>query len=243
MALRGIDIRKRFGDAEILRGIDLHVERGTITTVIGPSGSGKSTLLRSLALLDPPDSGEVVLDDHRIVFPRQEPIPTQEVWPCLTVVFQQLFLWPHLTIRQNIFLPLRSRRIDESVERAEHVIQDLGIAAFADRFPNEVSVGQRQLGAIARALALEPRYLLLDEITSALDVEYVAMILERLKRLRASGVAILLVSHLIDFARQSADQIVFLDAGVVVDSGPPGILEAPGSDRLEKFLGLVLEAR
>jgi ABC-type polar amino acid transport system ATPase subunit len=243
MALVGIDIRKSYGDAEILRGIDLRVEPGTITTVIGPSGSGKSTLLRSLALLDPPSSGEVVLDDERIVFPRREPLPTEAVWPRLTVVFQQLFLWPHLTIRGNILLPLRSRGFSEPERRAESVIHDFGIATFADRFPNEVSIGQRQLGAIARALALQPRYLLLDEITSALDVEYIAMILDRLKRLRSDGVAILLISHLIDFARKSADQVVFLDTGVVVEIGPPTILDAPASYRLERFLGLVLGAR
>ncbi len=243
LALRGIGIRKSFGDAEILHGIDLEVEPGTITTVIGPSGSGKSTLLRGLALLDPPDEGDVHLDEQRIAFPRTEPIPTREIWPHLTVVFQQLFLWPHLTIRQNVALPLRSRQAEDPAGRADTVIEDFGIATFADRFPNEVSVGQRQLGAIARALALRPRYLLLDEITSALDVEYVAMILDRLKKLRSDGVGILLVSHLIDFARRSADRIVFLDGGAVVESGPPGILDAPESERLERFLGLVLGAR
>jgi len=243
MALRGIGIHKRFGDSEILHGVDLQVEPGTITTVIGPSGSGKTTLLRSLALLDPPEVGEVVLDEHRIAFPRTEPLPTGDIWPHLTVVFQQLFLWPHLTIRDNVLLPLKSRRVDESSDRAEAAIQGLGISSFVDRYPNEVSLGQRQLGAIARALALEPRYLLLDEITSALDVEYVAMILERLKTLRSTGVGILIVSHLINFARQSADQIVFLDEGAVVESGSPTILDKPLSERLEKFLGLVLGAR
>ena len=243
MALHGIDIHKRFGDAEILHGIDLQVEPGTITTVIGPSGSGKTTLLRALALLDPPDAGEVVVDDHRIAFPCRGPIPVGDIWPHLTVVFQQLFLWPHLTLRGNVLLPLKSRQVDEPADRADAAIEDLGIASFADRFPNEVSIGQRQLGAIARALALRPRYLLLDEITSALDVEYVAMILDRLKTLRSNGVGILLVSHLVHFARQSADQIVFLDKGAVVESGPPTILETPQTPRLEKFLGLVLGAR
>lgn len=243
MSLQGINVRKSFGSAPVLHGVDIEIHPGTITTVIGPSGSGKSTLLRSLALLDPPTSGEVVLDGERIVFPRGKPIPVKYVWPRLTVVFQQLFLWPHLTIRQNALLPLRSRQIDNPEDRVECVIQSFGIASFADRYPNQVSIGQRQLGAIARALALEPRYLLLDEITSALDVEYVAMILETLQRQRSEGVAILLVSHLIDFARKSADQIVFLDEGVVAERGASTILDEPETDRLKRFLGLVLEAR
>ena len=241
--LQGIGIRKSFATTEILHGVDIQIEPGTITTVIGPSGSGKTTLLRCMALLDPPTAGDVVIDNTTISFPRSTPLPTQDIWPRVTIVFQQLFLWPHLTIRQNALLPLKSRRVDHPKDRVAAVIEDLGIASFADRFPNEVSLGQRQLGAIARALALEPQYLLLDEITSALDVEYVAMILERLKRLRSERVAILLVSHLLDFAKKSADSIVFLDEGAVVEQGSPGILAKPKSPRLERFLGLILEAR
>ncbi|MEI6702398.1 MAG: ATP-binding cassette domain-containing protein, partial [Deltaproteobacteria bacterium] len=164
--LKGIAIHKSFGIKEILHGIDIQIEPGTITTIIGPSGCGKSTLLRCLALLDPPTTGEVVVDDLSITFPRDTPVPTDQVWPRLTVVFQQLFLWPHITIRQNILLPLRSRRVTNPEDRAETLLNDFGITEFADRHPNEVSLGQRQLGAIARALALDPRYLLLDEITS-----------------------------------------------------------------------------
>lgn len=241
--LEGIGIRKSFGSTEILNGIDIQIEQGTISTVIGPSGSGKSTLLRCLAFLDPPTTGDIVLDGEKITFPRSTPIPKDEIWPRLTVVFQQLFLWPHLTIRQNALLPLKSMGMESPDDRVETVIQDLGIALFADRFPNEVSIGQRQLGAIARALALEPRYLLLDEITSALDVEYVGMILKKLRQLRADGVAILLISHLLDFAKRSADQIIFIDNGAVAEHGSPRILENPTSERLERFLGLVLEAR
>ncbi len=241
--LKGEKIRKSFGDIEILHGIDIQVEPGTITTIIGPSGSGKSMLLRSLALLDPPTSGTVFIDEQAITFPRNTPIPTQFAWPRITVVFQQLFLWPHLTIRQNAVLPLRSRGILSPEDRVDQIIKEFGISSLADRFPNEVSLGQRQLGAIARALALQPRYLLLDEITSALDIEYVAMILDRLKSLRNRGVGLLLVSHLIDFARHSADQIVFLDNGTLVEQGPPTILDNPKSSRLERFLGLVLGAR
>jgi ABC-type polar amino acid transport system ATPase subunit len=241
--LRGEKIHKSFGKVEILHEIDIQVQPGTITTIIGPSGSGKSMLLRCLALLDPPTSGTVTIDEQTVTFPRDNHIPEQFAWPQLTVVFQQLFLWPHLTIRQNAVLPLRSRGIPSPEDRVDQIIKDFGISGLADRYPNEVSLGQRQLGAIARALALKPRYLLLDEITSALDVEYVAMILERLKNLRDEGVGLLLVSHFINFARHSANQIVFLDEGTLVEQGSPEILDHPRSSRLERFLGLVLGAR
>ncbi len=241
--LKGEQIRKSYGDVEILHGIDIEIHPGTITTIIGPSGSGKSTLLRNLALLDPPSSGVISIDEQRLTFPREEAIPKEQIWPKLTVVFQQLFLWPHLTLRQNALLPLRSRGRKDSEDRVDQIIKEFGINGLADRHPNEVSLGQRQLGAIVRALALDPKYLLLDEITSALDVEYVSMILEQLKLLREQGVALLLISHLIDFARHSGDQIVFMDAGSVVEQGTPAILDNPQSGRLERFLGLVLEAR
>lgn len=241
--LTGTKLYKQFEKTEVLHGVDIDIAPGTITTIIGPSGCGKSTLLRSLALLDPPTSGTVVVDDQTIQFPRQEPIPADKVWPKLTVVFQQLFLWPHLTIRKNALLPLESRGISDPEDRVDQIFNALGIDGLAHRYPNQVSIGQRQLGAIARALVLEPSYLLLDEVTSALDVEYVAMILEFIKRLRDKGVALLLVSHLIDFARKSADQIIFMDQGTIVEQGAPDILETPQTDRLERFLGLVLGAR
>ena len=138
-------------DKEILHGIDINVEPGTITTLIGPSGSGKSMLLRNLAMLDPPTSGEVVVDELSVTFPRDTPVPTVQVWPRLTVVFQQLFLWPHITLRQNIHLPLRCRHATDADDRVESILEDFGISDLADRHANEVSLGQRQLAAIARA--------------------------------------------------------------------------------------------
>ena len=241
--LTGKKIYKQFKKTKVLKGINIEVAPGTITTIIGPSGCGKSTLLRSLALLDPPTSGTVILDDQTLEFPRHEPIPVDKIWPRLTVVFQQLFLWPHITIRENALLPLRSHGISDPEDRVDQIFRELGIDNLSHRYPNQLSLGQRQLGAIARSFALEPRYLLLDEITSALDVEYVAMILEFLKRLRDRGVALLLISHLIDFAKKSADQIVFMDGGTIIEQGSPKILENPQTDRLERFLGLVLRAR
>lgn len=240
--LEGKNLHKSYGDAKILNGIDIKIEPGTITTVIGPSGCGKTTLLRALALLSPPCSGEVCIDDRIFEFPGAASEKISMVWPEVTVVFQQLFMWPHLTLRENAMLPLQSRGVDGAHKVVEDLITELGVIEFADRYPNEVSVGQRQLGALVRALALEPKYLLLDEVTSALDVEYIALVLGRLKKLRDCGVGILIVSHLLQFARNSADQVVFLVGGEVVERGPAPILDNPSTKRLAGFLGRVVEA-
>jgi polar amino acid transport system ATP-binding protein len=204
-------LRKRFGSVTVLDDVTVRLAPGTITTLIGPSGSGKSTLLRALALLEPPDSGVIKIDSEEFAFPRTNgnshpPFP----WPKVTVVFQQLFLWPHLTLKENILLPLRKHGDGEAEGRVADLVQDIGIEAFLHRYPNEVSLGQRQLVAIVRALALNPRYLLLDEITSALDVEFVAKVLQLVKKRREAGAGILIITHYIGFARQSADQVLFL---------------------------------
>jgi len=239
--LIGDGINKYYGTRQALKNIYIQIEPAKITTLIGPSGSGKSTLLKALSLLDPPDSGTIRIDDTKYIFPsrgkRNLPLP----WPKLTTVFQQLFLWPHLTIRQNITLPIQQNGGDVS-GRVEELLEIFDLVEFTDRFPNQVSLGQRQRAAIVRALALHPKFLLLDEITSALDVEYISALLNHLKLLRDQGTGILLVTHLIGFARQSADQVLFMDKGEVVESGGPEILVAPKSKRLNTFLSLMISA-
>jgi ABC-type polar amino acid transport system ATPase subunit len=238
--LTGTLIRKSYSGKQILEDIDVAIEPGKITTLIGPSGSGKSSLLRALSLLDPPDSGVVELDEIKYIFPTKARGKQVTPWPKLTTVFQQLFLWPHLTIRQNIMLPIEHRKGASS--RIDALMDLLDLQGFRDRYPNQVSLGQRQRAAIARALALEPKYLLLDEITSSLDVEYVSALLTHLKALRNSGVGILLITHLIGFAKSSADQILFMDNGRIVERGSPDILSHPSSDRLRTFLSLMITA-
>lgn len=236
--LIGKKITKQYHGREILKGVDIKVEPGKITSLIGPSGSGKTTLLRVLSMLDLPDTGSIFLDSEKYNFPVQpnEIIPP---WPRVSVVFQQLFLWPHLTLRQNILLPLKGIKGDQHISELIKILQ---MEEFIDRYPNQVSLGQRQRVALARALALNPEYLLLDEITSALDVEQVNIILNHLQALKDKGVGILIVTHLLNFAQRASDQIVFLDEGKVIETGGKEILEKPKHERIQKFLSIVKAA-
>jgi ABC-type polar amino acid transport system ATPase subunit len=238
--LQATGLQKSFGRNAILAGVDVSVEPGTITAVIGPSGGGKSTLVRALSLLEPPDAGTIVIDDVRHAFPRSRHGDAEMPWPTVTVVFQQLFLWPHLTLRQNVMLPLELRRTAAAARaNVDDLLRCFEITEIADKFPNETSLGQRQRAALIRALVLEPKYLLLDEVTSALDVEHVGRVLQQLQVARERGTGILLVTHLIGFARQSADQVVFIEGGRVVEAGGPSLLMKPESARLSRFLSLV----
>lgn len=243
--LKAENIRKSFGDNEVLKGVDVEVAPGEITCLIGPSGSGKTTLLRALALLDYPDTGTVDVEKNRYTFPlskRQKVSPAP--WPDVTVVFQSLFLWPHLTLRENILLPASNREVFaedvKSVEEdLEGLIQVFEMGNFIDNFPNEASLGQRQRVALARALILNPKYILLDEITSALDIEQTGRILKKLTHLRERGIGVFLITHALNFAKRAADRIVFLADGEILEQGPPSILENPKSDRLRNFMSLV----
>lgn len=223
----------------VLRDVNIDVRPGHITALIGPSGAGKTTLIRALSFLDPPDQGEITLDGVSHKFPptnHKHPSP----WPFLTVVFQQLFLWPHLSLYRNITLPLINKENDgRNHELLEELIDRFEMRGFVHRFPNQVSLGQRQRAALARALVLDPKYVLLDEITSALDVEQVAALLGYLQILRERNIGILLVTHLLNFARRAADQIVFLDNGQVIECGGPELLDTPKSERIKRFLSTV----
>lgn len=235
-------ITKKFGDKVVLNDISFEAKPGTITSIIGPSGSGKTTLLKALSLLDFPQGGTITIDDFNYTFPlvSSDIIPP---WPGVSVVFQQLFIWPHLTLRKNIELPLEIRGIlKESEGYLNELYAFFGMKEFLDRFPNEASIGQRQRVALVRALALKPRYLLLDEITSSLDVEQINSILAHLKDVRDLGVCIVIVTHLINFAEEASDRIIFLDDGCIVEHGGKEILKDPRSPRLQKFLSMVRAA-
>lgn len=239
--LTAANIHKSFGDRVILDGIDLTIKPGEITCVIGPSGTGKTTLLRALALLDYPDRGSIAIDDQPFDFPLPlhdgVPVVIDAPWPKVTVVFQSLFLWPHLTLRENIMLPARNvnPQAEKDLEGLIHVFE---MGAFIDNFPNEASIGQRQRVALARALILNPKYILMDEITAALDIEQTARILTKLTHLKDRGIGVMLITHHIGFARKAADQIVFMDGGKVVESGTSNIISHPKTARLKEFLSL-----
>ncbi len=215
------NIGKKRDGRLILNSIDISIEPSSIVSLIGPSGAGKTTLLNVLSGVDAPDSGEVRVDDKVLSHPS----------PRVAMVFQQLFLWPHLTLWQNITLAKLSTK-DEIAE----LVAALGMEAFIDRYPNQTSLGQRQRAAVARAIALKPKYLLLDEITSALDIEQIERVAALLEKLRASGVGILLVSHLINFAKRVSDHIVFMDGGAVIERGDKKLISNPQEQRTKEFL-------
>jgi ABC-type polar amino acid transport system ATPase subunit len=231
-----------YGDKQVLKNINLQVAAGGITVLIGPSGTGKTTLLRCLSFLEQPQSGQIDIDDRVFKYPWQQGLPFDPPWPKLTTVFQQLFLWPHMTLRENILLPVRRRCTSDTNDELDALIESFDMKEFIDNYPNEASLGQRQRGALARALMLGPRYLLLDEITSALDVEQIAKILAYLKSLRGKNIAIFIITHLLGFARHAADQVVFMDNGEIVESGGSGILKAPQTERLFQFLSVIAAA-
>ncbi|MBF6127230.1 amino acid ABC transporter ATP-binding protein [Nocardia brasiliensis] len=243
-------VRKSFGAHEVLRGIDLTVRSGEVVTVIGPSGSGKSTLLRVINHLESLDAGTVHIDGELIGYRLRRntlhALPDREVRKQrsrIGFVFQQFNLFPHLTVLDNVTLaPLSAQRRDrKEVEAEARVLLDrVGIGALAAAYPRTLSGGQQQRVAIARALALRPRVILFDEPTSALDPELVGEVLDVIRDLAQGGTALVIVTHEIGFAREIADTVVFLDAGAVVEQGPPAaVLDHPEHPRTRAFLSRV----
>jgi ABC-type polar amino acid transport system ATPase subunit len=236
--LCGTNLNKSFAKEQIINNVDLSLQPGQICVIIGPSGSGKTTLLKMMALLEPPDSGRIDIDDTSYTFPLRAGQRLIPPWPKVTVVFQQLFLWPHLTLMQNITLPLKLRG-QQGSENLQQLIQLFDMESFINRYPNQASLGQRQRAALVRALVLQPEYILLDEITSSLDVEQIAIILGHLRELANKGIGILTVTHLLHFASQAADRIIFLDGGQVIESGGKELLVSPKQERVQKFLSVI----
>ena len=240
----GTNLTKVVNGSTILHDVSVTVKPGKALAVIGPNGAGKTTLLRNLSLVDLPTSGSVEIDNTRYDFLGKSGTSPAPPWPHITVVFQQLFLWPHLTLRQNVLLPV-SKRLDSS--ECEKVFQEL-IGLFQmdhvlDRYPNEASVGERQRVALMRAVVLKPQYLFLDEITSALDVEQIRHVLEYLIQLKKAGTGLLFVSHLLGFAQRLADEVIFLHEGTVIESGNASILTTPRTERMSQFVSLVEPTR
>ncbi len=199
----------------------------------------KQLLLKILAFLEQPDAGSVTIDDLTYQFPLSNSQKIEAPWPKVTVVFQQLFLWPHLTLLQNITLPLSAKGLDDNPPRLQELLKIFDMNHFVYRYPNQASIGQRQRAALVRALLLEPEYLLLDEITSSLDIEQTAIILSQLKKLSSQGIGILTITHLLQFAHDAADKVVFMASGEILEEGGPGILTHPKHERLSQFLSVL----
>ena len=241
VALRGVV--KEFGSVRVLDGIDLDVPSGSAVTLIGASGSGKSTLLRCINLLEPIDDGYITLDGVDISEPGLDPNPIRRR---IGMVFQSFNLFPHLNVVENITLAPRKLRLANTTaanERALQLLTRLGLGDKANAYPDQLSGGQQQRVAIARSLAMDPAVMLLDEITSALDPELVGEVLDVVRDLRGAGMTMVIATHEMGFAREISDTVCFLDAGRIVESGPPAqLFGAPTEARTQAFLTRVVES-
>jgi polar amino acid transport system ATP-binding protein len=234
---------KSFGHVAVLRGIDLTLVEHEVVCLIGASGSGKSTLLRCINLVEPIDAGRIVVRDQEIT---RRGVDVNRVRRRIGIVFQSFNLFPHMTVLRNVTLAPRealglSRR--EAEERALELLGRFGLADKARDYPDRLSGGQQQRVAIVRALAMRPELMLLDEVTSALDPELVAEVLEVIRELAAGGMTMLIATHEMSFAREIADRVCFLDAGVILEQGrPEQIFEAPAEPRTQQFLQRIVAA-
>jgi polar amino acid transport system ATP-binding protein len=252
--LQATGIRKKFGDVEVLRGVDLNVDSGQVVVLMGSSGAGKTTLLRCINRLELIDQGCVRIDGEIIGYRRSGdeliPLPDKEVArqrANIGMVFQRFNLFGHLTVLQNIVAaPMAINRIGrtEARQRAADLLAKVGLSHKENAYPRELSGGQQQRVAIARALALQPRVMLFDEPTSALDPELVGEVLKVMKQLAADGMTMIVASHEVGFARDVGDRVVLMDSGVIVEDSPPEqFFENPSHPRSRQFLSRVLEAR
>ena len=232
------DLRKSFGTLEVLKGVDMDVQRGEVVVILGPSGSGKSTLLRCVNQLEAPTGGEVWFEDIQVNHPDTN---VNRVREKIGMVFQSFNLFPHLTAKGNVMLAQRKvlKRSKDDAERiAIEQLERVGLGDRVDYYPSQLSGGQQQRVAIARALAMDPHVMLFDEVTSALDPELVRGVLDVMKELAKAGMTMLVVTHEMGFARDVGTRVVFMDEGVIVEEGTPTeVFDNPQNERTRDFLG------
>lgn len=235
------NLHKTFENLNVLDGIDEHITQGEVVVVIGPSGSGKSTFLRCLNLLETATDGEIYVDDELITAPK---VDVNRIRQKMGMVFQQFNLFPHLTIMENITLApvlLKKMTKEEARKRGQELLERVNLAEKADAYPAQLSGGQKQRVAIARALAMDPEIMLFDEPTSALDPEMVGEVLDVMKDLAGSGMTMVIVTHEMGFAREVASRVLFIDQGVIMESGTPEeVFGNPQNERTKNFLSKVL---
>jgi polar amino acid transport system ATP-binding protein len=245
-------VHKHFGRLEVLKGISLEVAPSEVMCLLGPSGSGKSTFLRCINHLENIDGGRLWVAgglvgyryaNNKLYELRDSEIATSRAQ--IGMVFQRFNLFPHMTAIENVTeAPIRVKKVPkaQAFERGRQLLDRVGLADKVDEYPARLSGGQQQRVAIARALAMDPKLMLFDEVTSALDPELVKEVLDVMRQLASEGMTMIVVTHEIGFARDVADKVVFMDAGVVVEEGPPRqVLDSPREERTQRFLGLVLE--
>ena len=235
------NLHKSFKDNHVLCGIDEHIEKGEVVVVIGPSGSGKSTFLRCLNMLEEPTEGEIFVDDVQINSPKTD---INKIREKMGMVFQHFNLFPHLTVKENITLaPIKLKKMtpEQAEAKAMELLKIVGLEEKADAYPAQLSGGQKQRIAIARSLAMEPEIMLFDEPTSALDPEMVGEVLDVMKNLAQSGMTMVVVTHEMGFAREVGTRLIFMDGGVILESGDPReVLSNPQHERTQSFLSKVL---
>jgi ABC-type histidine transport system ATPase subunit len=245
--IRVVDLHKRFGELEVLRGVSFDVHRGNVLSMIGASGSGKSTLLRCINRLETPTSGDVLIEGQSLIYRdadgRRSPRSLAEVNRMrreLGMVFQQFNLWPHMTALGNVIeAPMRVRRMArrQAIELGEDCLRRVHLAAKAGEYPARLSGGQQQRVAIARALAMQPKAMLFDEPTSSLDPELTEEVLGVMRELARDGTTMIVVTHEMGFAREVSDRVIFLNDGLIEEDGPPQqVFGAPRSARLRQFI-------
>ncbi|MFY9510810.1 MAG: amino acid ABC transporter ATP-binding protein [Rubrivivax sp.] len=231
------DVHKRFGAVQVLRGVSFEVLKGQVVALIGRSGSGKSTALRCVDALEQIEGGEIVVCGHRVNDPH---LDRRALRRDVGIVFQSYNLFPHLTVAENIMLaPCHVKKLPraQALALARSVLDQVGLSDKINAYPEQLSGGQQQRAAIARSLAMQPQVMLFDEVTSALDPELTAEVLRVIEKLAHSGMTMLLVTHEMAFARQVADQVIFMHEGRVHEAGPPGMLAAPRTPELQQFVG------
>lgn len=238
------NLHKSFNDLQVIKGVDLEIAPGNVVVIIGPSGSGKSTLLRCLNGLETPDRGILELDDLKLNFSQK--VTKKQILHLRRrtgMVFQNYALFPHLTAIGNItegLTTVKKMAKAEAVEIGEKLLEKVGLLSHKDHYPNQLSGGQEQRVAIARALAMDPKVMLFDEPTSALDPELVSEVLKVMRDLADEGMTMVIVTHEMKFAEEVANEVVFIDEGVIVEQGPPShIFHNPEKERTKKFLSLI----
>ena len=234
------NLKKDFGSLKVLKGISTEIKEGEVVSIIGPSGSGKSTLLRCMNLMETPTSGEIRFKGQLINDPKLKEAEIDAVRENIGMVFQQFNLFPHLTVLENITLaPVKRGKLGEkeAIEKAEALLERVGLSDKRDVYPNNLSGGQQQRVAIARALAMDPQVILFDEPTSALDPEMVKEVLEVIQDLTEEKMTIAIVTHEMNFAKEVASRIIFMDDGLVVEEGTPQeLFEHAQNERTKQFL-------